>query len=139
MIIFFIEKNNGETFYKMDTFWSRSKKWIKSKIYGMGHIKSKDWSILTSYDYVIKTEIDDNLDNIDDVYNLYNNCKLGYREVDDDLLMNHGYLMREDIEESMLGRKRYTHQVIMDGINKPKIVDVIKEQRRDETIEQILN
>jgi hypothetical protein len=135
--LMFIQKNDGVIYYKCDTFWTESSKVNHAKIYGDNDQSEIDkW--LTPYGYNIEIYLKDNPNELDNYVKKYDGCKMGYRTINDNLLQN-AWRLKDDVEEKDLGNVIYTHEIKMNGLLRPDIFDIRKQNIREQKIKQILN
>lgn len=133
--LIFIQTNDDKIYYKCDTFWSKSDKVKYAKIYRDSNQSEIDgW--ITPYDYNIHEYLKRSPEKLDEVMNLYHGCKMGYRTVNDKL-MDGDFRLKEDVLESDLGELVYTHQVHINGLERPTIFDIRKKIIREEKLNEI--
>lgn len=132
-ILLFIKANDGNIYYKCDTFWTISQKLNNAKVYTLKDDKEID-KLLTSFDYNIKYTIQKDPEKEKTTINMYNGAKMGYRYVDESLLTNGGYTVPQEVEDK-IGELIYTHKIIFEGntpvidrcyIREEKIDDILK-------------
>ncbi len=134
--LIFIQTNDGKIYYKCDTFWSKSDKINYAKIYRDDNQDEIDkW--ITSYDYNIHEYLKKNPDKMNDIIESYHNCKMGYRTVNDSFLKDE-FTLKEDIKDKDLGELIYTHQIHINGLDRPSIFDIRKTIIREEKLNEIL-
>jgi len=132
--IIFLQKNDGTVLYKCDTLWTQSKKFTNAKIHS-----DSDYDVnrlTTAYDYNIEFYLEKHPDKLEEIEKEYHECKMGFRTVKDEFLKGHS--IKEETKDEDLGPLVYTHEVLINGISKPKIVDVRKRYIREEKITEIL-
>lgn len=130
--LIFIQTNDLKVYYKCDTFWSTSSEISDAKVYSSNSIKVVN-DLISPYDYSIKNYLSKNPDKINFVMEQYHNCKMGYRDFDETLLIN-SYQIRKGVEDCELGPLNFTHEIIVNGLKNIDIVDI----RREEKIKKIL-
>lgn len=133
--LIFIETNDGKIYYKCDSFWSKSENMKYAKVYREADQTQMDnW--ITTYDYNIHEELKRTPSRLDDIYKRYHQCKMGYRTVEDRFLNDGHFSVKEDTKGEDLDSLIYTHQVHINGLEKPKIFDIRK--AREEKLNEIL-
>ena len=74
---------------------------------------------------------------LQEIINKYDGCKMGYRNVEDSVLYNNGYSVKEDTTDEQLGVLNFTHEVTFDRMI-PIISDIRKRYIREEKLNEIL-
>lgn len=134
--IIFLQKNDGTVLYKCDTFWTQSKKFTSAKIHS-----DSDYDVnrlTTAYDYNIQLYLEKYPEKLEEVEKEYHECKMGFRTVKEDSLKKGGFSIKEETKDEDLGPLTYTHEILINGLSRPKIVDVRKRYIREEKITEIL-
>jgi len=132
--LIFIQTNDGEVRYKCDTFWSTSTKINYAKVYSSFDDKQIDgW--ITTYDYNIREYIKKNPDDNSIIEN-YKDAKMGYRFVNNELLKDGGFSIKDDVIDSDLRPLVYTHQMIIDS--DVRVIDIRKQIIREEKLNELL-
>lgn len=134
--IIFLQKNDGTVLYKCDTFWTQSREFTSAKIHN-----DSDYDVnrlTTAYDYNIQLLLEKYPKRLEEIKNEYHECKMGFRTVKDEFLNEGGHSIKEETKDENLGPLIYTHEVLINGISRPKIVDIRKRYIREEKITEIL-
>jgi hypothetical protein len=135
--LIFIQTNDGKIYYKCDTFWTKSHHIYDAKIYDDNSQSEIDkW--ITSYEWNIHEQLKRKPDDFDELIQLYDGCRMGYRTLADIFLEAHGFSLRQDVRDQDLGDLIFTHQVQINGLNRPLIFDIRKVLVREDKLNQIL-
>jgi hypothetical protein len=130
--LIFIQANDQQLYYKCDTFWSTSVKIYLAKVYSSCDPATVN-NLIQPYEYSIQTFLKKNPEKLNTIIEKYNGCKMGYRNVDEELLDSGGYTIRKNVTDNQLGQLNYTHQITINGLE-PSIIDI----RREEKINKII-
>lgn len=132
--IIFVQKNDGTVLYKCDTFWTQSTKYTSAKIHNDSNYDVD--RLINAFDYNLQLYLEKHPEKLEEIENEYHECKMGFRTVKEEFLEE--FSIKEGTKEEDLGNLIYTHEVLIDGIEKPKIIDIRKRYIREEKITEIL-
>ena len=135
--LIFIQTNDGKILYKCDTFWSASSKINYAKIYGDINQSEID-NLIKPFDYNIKLKLEKYPEKLNEIIDNFHGCKMGYRRINEVLLKDGGFSAKDDVIDSDLGPIAYTHEMIINGIGRPDIVDIRKRIIRENRLDKLL-
>ena len=138
--IIFIQINDGSLIFKCDSFWTVSSSLKYAKVYGKSPTPQNEqenidrW--IVSFDYNIKTILENDPNRLQDMIDKYDECRMGYCDVDETLLSSKGFSMDEKVNIDQLTLK-YTHEIRFEN-NLPIISDIRIRYIREEKINNLL-